>query len=244
VNFRARDYESTQFIAIFSGISAMILLYNSWGRIPAHALAFSLGVALAIVCVGSLAYAQWTQVVSGPWPNKLSEKFGKAVVEEDGVQFAAVAAQRRVQPGERVLIQVFLQNTWDRVRNVKIDLSPRRSADTVRRPEITYALRAGEVVKLSIESTVEVLSGQSLELEFSIVVWGGGGRRVRRWRAAQYQPRVSGAHQATMLAVGVIAWGGGVRFRFESVAGRAASSGAPSTKAETLWLPAATFTRS
>jgi hypothetical protein len=175
-----------------------------------HPLAAATAVISSMVFIGSWAFLIRNQLSGGPSRNPLAALVpSSSIVEIDGVQFAVDTGP--IAGG--VVARVRLQNCFDAPREFEFGLEgPREgllfavAATTTLSPLALVQLDVPILVLGPLATKVEIIARPSVR--------GAGGTRVRRWRAKAYEQAVTGSAQLGWLALGVLRWGGGVRFRF------------------------------
>jgi hypothetical protein len=174
---------------------------------------------------------------SGVFPNVLASHFPPGqIFETDGVQFTGVLDPAR--PGRPHFVSIILQNCFDSSRRVIVRLDAASHAKYLRfDPVHSIELAGAEVARLVLPVVAPTYPG-SYNLYFSISVQGSTGRRIRLWRAQEATNRTTGGEMAALAVVGVIKWGGGIRFHVGPLLDDlwAAPLAPPST--ESLWRPA------
>jgi len=148
---------------------------------------------------------------SALFPNVLRSTFGPAsLLEKDGIQYTG-----RLEPGSGASphrASLFLQNCHEGARRVQVTFEAASAAKYLRfHKTVAVDLGPAEVVQLTVPVIAPTYPG-SYPLFFDIAASGERGKRVRLWRAKVPDSRVKPGATAAFLAVGVLAFGGGVHF--------------------------------
>jgi hypothetical protein len=218
VEARRDLYAFCQYVVAIAGIGTFAVgaaLILDLGRGPGS---FGLLVACC-VSAGSAAYYLFaTHSRRDDVPNVLLESFPKeAIVERDGVQWAASAALSEFSKTGFGQLRLVLQNCFDAPRQVSLELyldnKPIAGSVRLRAGLLApFELRGAEVVSVLVP--VAALGKEAeLELRLEPTISGFGGTRIRSFRARGAARRRSLGERAALLGVGVLVWGGGLRVR-------------------------------
>lgn len=233
------DTEATlTFLAtIFSGLATCMLIYLFYASSPG-ATAKSVGFGSLIVAIGLwIALLRFKRAPeSSDFPNILLEfNQSDSVYESEGVQFTASLDPGSSQRPHK--ISIFLQNCFNHSRDVTINFDGASQANYMRFFPY-HQLRVGpaEVIKVMLPVVTPTYPG-NYNLFFSIAVSGSGGKRVRRWRAKEQTKRVTKGAQLALLAVGMLAWGGGISFTVGPLSEDIWANDLPLPSQEIVWQP-------
>ena len=188
------------------------------------------------VILGVITYRRQFGPGSSDFPNILrSETSPEGILETDGVQFMGfVETGTDDRPH---WVSIALQNCFDGPRTVRIEFDAERHSEYLRyHPEFSAELGPAEVRRVRFPVVSPTYAGE-YNLFFKVGVDGSGGKRVRLWRAKAPSTRVKGAATAALLAAGVFAYGGGLRFRIGPLQSDLWSADLPAPADEVVWQP-------
>jgi hypothetical protein len=176
------------------------------------------------------------RTASTAFPNILASHVpSRDIFETDGIQFTGLFEPAR--PGQPHFVAILLQNCFDTRRQVTARLDAAGNAKYLRfDPVHSVSLGGGEVVRIVVPVVAPTYPG-SYHLYFSISVSGAAGRRVRPWRAQEATNRTTGGEMAAFAAVGIIKWGGGVRFAIGPLPDDLWAAPLPPPSIVSLWRP-------
>lgn len=208
---RDPDPVLTQLCAVSSITATAVGMYWIFGLEPGIAPKVATGLAAILAIAFAVAIYRRRKTESLDFPNILARMVNyKGIFETEGVQFTGY-----LEPGvagKPHFVSILLQNCFDSARDVTIAFDPAGSAKYLRfYPKHTVRLPDGAVSRVTFPVVTPTYPG-AYQLYFSIAVSGRAGRRVRLWRAQEATNRIKPAAQVALLAVGHLAWGGGVRF--------------------------------
>jgi hypothetical protein len=195
-----------------------------------RSVSIPLAVLAAIVGAATGTYIVRSQFGTDAVPNILRQRVpDSAIYEMHDVQFSGARTAASVSPTQAGEARIVLQNCADAPRTVHLRLVD-KPALLSGAGRLIYAqpepvrLGPGEAGELAIPVLASDAARGALDLYWSAKVLGARGRRIRKWHAQGLPPRIPlwltavlGAF--ALLFGGLIAWGGGVRFRFQIVPG-------------------------
>lgn len=223
-------------VAIVGGIVVLSIEPRPAGWIAVTAVAAAVGLGLGIY-----TFRRQYGPESPEFPNLLRQRYPESqIFESDGVQFTGELIPSDGRSPHTVAL--LLQNCSDGPRSVTIRFDAAGAAKYLRfHPTVETPLGAAEVVRIKVPVISPTYDG-SYPLFFSLGVSGSGGHRVRRWRAQAATTRIKPGQTAALLAVGLIAAGGGVRFTVGPTPVDLWNTVLDKPAREVLWQPAAGFT--
>ena len=188
----------------------------------------SIPVAMAAFAVGAatLRYILRSQFGKDAVPNVLRQRFqDHEIFELQDVQFSFTRNYRVGAVNRPASACIHVQNCLDEERTVRVRLVDKAALfsgvgrlifvqpDPVR-------LGPGEVGEVTIPVRASDDARGELDLYWSAKISGARGRRLRKWRAQGVPPRIPPWLTLAMggfafLFGGLVAWGGGVKFRFQ-----------------------------
>ncbi len=191
-------------VTIGSGVGAAYTEPRSVGAIVVAVVSGLIGLGL-----GAYTFRRQRSPESAAFPNVLARRFPNLpIFETDAVQYSAVLAPSDGTSPHQ--LSFLLQNCSDGPRSVTLRLDAGANAKYLRfQPTVEASLGPAEVVRVGIP-VVSPTYNNSYPLFFSMSVQGSGGRRVRLWRGQAVTTRIKQGHSVALLAVGVVAAGGGV----------------------------------
>lgn len=224
-------------IAAVLGLTAMILVIylifaGDTGLTPKVSAALA-GIG-AVVCATATYRRQ--RGSSSTFPNVLASQFpADQIFETEGVQFTGFLDAAK--PGRPHFVSVLLQNCFDSPRRITLRFDAASHAKYLRfHPTHTMDLAGAEVARIVVPVVAPTYPG-SYTLYFSISVNGSSGKRVRLWRAQEATNRTTGAEMAALAVVGVLQWGGGIRFTVGPLPDDLWAADLPAPSTESLWRP-------
>lgn len=148
-------------------------------------------------------------------PNALAERFDNdSLMELSGVQFGVTHSDLRVPAGGELVVALHAQNGMDADRTLELRLEPR--ADIGKGGHLAFdkvavlELPAGAAGVVTVPVAVHPKARGTYVIAVEPKVKGGGGRRLRVFRARPFSHRVSGGMQVVGLFAGIFVWGGGM----------------------------------
>ena len=224
-------------LALLSTLALLILIYLFNAESPGFAPKL-LGALSVVGCIGLAA--KWVRLQRAPaspdFPNVLLGHFDKQeIFEVAGVQFAARMAKGiQAEPHK---ISVALQNCYDGARRVVLKLDGEVHTKYMRfHPKHELNLGPAEVASVTLPVVTPTYPGK-YHLYYSISVSGHRGKRIRLWRARSPEPRVTSQRRGALLILGVVAWGGGLRFTVGPLQEDIWAKELPHPVEEILWKP-------
>jgi hypothetical protein len=224
------------FLSVFLLLLALvegIYLYSAHdpGWLPKLLLGAS---ALGAVGLGALTYRRQFGADSSVYPNVLRAHFQEgSILEMDGVQFTGFVEP--ATPGHPHWISLLVQNCYDAPRHVRIRFDAERDRKHLRYHHVfNTRLGAAEVRRFHFPVIAPTVPGE-YDLYFNVSVEGTGGTRVRLWRAKTPSSRVRGDATVALLAVGVFAHGGGLKFTLGPLAEDFEGAVLPAPRNQIVW---------
>lgn len=218
-------------VAIFGGI----YLLSSDTRGPV-AMAITGGTFLLAVALGAITLRRQRGPESPHFPNVLRRSFHDTrIFERDGVQFTGFLEAGADQAPH--VVNVLVQNCFSARRTVRIRFDAGSQSKYLRYPETVVAeLGPAEVAQVAVPVVSPTYEGK-YSLFFDVAVTGKEGRRVRRWRAKTPDTRFKPGASAALLAVGVVAFGGGLKFTIGPLPSDIWARPLPEPEVKVLWRP-------
>jgi hypothetical protein len=188
------------------------------------------------VILGVVTYRRQYGPGSPDFPNVLREQFGPTgILEISGIQFTGF-----VEPGiqdQPHWVSILIQNCFDATRSVRFKFDAEAHSKYLRHyPEFTARLGPAEVRHLRFAVISPTYPGE-YHLFFSVGVGGSGGKRVRLWRAKAPDTRIKGGASIALLAAGVLAYGGGLKFKIGPLSTDLWTTDLPAPVSELVWEP-------
>jgi hypothetical protein len=196
-------------------------------------------VSAALTGIGAATCAIATyrrqRTASFDFPNVLASEFQPSqIYETEGIQFTGLLTPG---PGQHHHVSVVLQNCFDAPRRVTICFDAGTHAKYLRfEPAHVVDLGPAEVARRVVPVVTPTYAG-TYHLYFSVGVTGSTGRRVRLWRAQEATHRTTAGEMAALALVGVIKWGGGVRFTVGPLPDDLWTLPLPAAVTESVWRP-------
>jgi hypothetical protein len=193
-------------IAIVGGIVVLSIEPRPVAWIGVTVVAAAVGLGL-----GFYTFRRQRGPDSAEFPNLLGQRYPAAqIFETDLIQFTGELIPSDGKSPH--FVSLLLQNCSDAPRSVTIRFDAGSAAQYLRfQPTVEAAVGPAEVVRVKVPVVSPTYDG-SYPLYFSLGVIGSGGRRVRNWRAQAATTKIKPGQTAALLAVGLIAAGGGIRF--------------------------------
>jgi hypothetical protein len=198
-------------------------------------------ISAALCAIGAVACVVVTwrrqRSASSTFPNVLGAKFPPGqIFETDGVQFTGFLTPGA--SGKPHFASVVLQNSFDSRRKVTVRLDAASHAKYLRFPPThTVDLGAAEVARVVLPVVTPTYPG-TYHLYFSVAVDGTTGKRVRLWRAQEASHRTTATETVALVAIGVLKWGGGIRFNVGPLPDDLWAAPLPMPVFESIWRPA------
>lgn len=198
-------------------------------------------ISAVLTAVGAVAcvVATWRRQrsSSSAFPNVLRASAPKdQIYETDGVQFAGFFT--RGGGGRPHFATIVLQNSFDARRKVTLRFDGAGHAKYLRfHPTHSVELGAAEVARVVLPVVTPTYPG-TYGLYFSLSVQGTAGKRVRLWRAQEASHRTTATETVALMAVGVLKWGGGIRFIAGPLPDDLWAAPLPAPVIESIWRPA------
>lgn len=173
---------------------------------------------------------------SADFPNVLASRVpAEQIFETEGVQFTGTMHPGHDQIPHRLAI--LLQNCFDTSRRVTVRFDAAGYEKYMRfAPEHTLDLGPAEVAQLTCPVIAPTYEG-NYPLYISISVPSTSGKRVRLWRAQEATNRIATGTTLALLAVGQVAFGGGVRFTIGPLDSDLWHQELPPPEKRSLWEP-------
>jgi hypothetical protein len=203
---------------------------GGWSKVSAALTAIG-----AVACV--VATYRRQRSASSTFPNVLGAEFPPGqIFETDGVQFTGFLTPGG--SGKPHFASIVLQNSFDSRRKVTVRLDAAGHAQYLRfHPTHSVELGAAEVARVVLPVVTPTYPG-TYHLYFSVSVQGTTGKRVRFWRAQEASHRTTGTETVALVAVGVLKWGGGIRFTVGPLPDDLWAVQLPMPSMESIWRPA------
>ncbi len=205
---------------------------------PANPFSVGLLVTGVLVLVPSAVLLVRSQRADPTVPDLLAQQFGrKGMLECAGVQLVS-----RVVPveegGRHSAIELVLQNCWDAPRTFTLELEPPKGVYIAPTATATLAPLEVGVLTLPIARSRE-LKQRQITLVADPRVSGSGGKRVRAFRAQIVSGKVTVEKSLVAALLGFYWFGGGLRFRADTVSIAASADPArlPAVEWRRVWAP-------
>ena len=221
---------------MFLAVALCVGIYLVYAHLPGLAPK----VTFALSLPAAIGLGLWTirrqRGGSSEFPNVLAGRVeAGSLCEAAGIQFAGMF--RAGAAGRPHLATILLQNCFDAPRRVRITFDASSYAKYLRfEPHHEVALGPAEVASLEVPIVAPTYAGV-YPLYFALDVEGTEGKRVRLGRAREVDMRIRPEASLALLAVGMIAWGGGICFRVGPLPDDQWSTPLPAPVRRTLWRP-------
>lgn len=222
---------------MFLAVALCVGIYLVYAHLPGLAPKVTLVLSVpAAIGLGLWTIRRQRGGGSSEFPNVLGASVGAAsLCEASGIQFAGTFLAGAV--GRPHLATILLQNCFDAPRTVRITFDASSYAKYLRfEPHHEVMLGPAEVASLRVPIVAPNYEG-IYPLYFSLDVQGSQGKRVRLWRAREVDMRIRPEASLALLAVGLVAWGGGICFRVGPLPDDQWSTPLPAPVRRTLWQP-------
>lgn len=177
---------------------------------------------LGLAVLGGVLLVGWYRLAHAEevLPDALAEHFEKgSLMELSGVQFGVTHSDLQVPAGGELVVSLRAQNGMDADRSLELRLKPRK--DIGRGGHLAFdkvavlELPPGAAGVVSVPVTVHPKARGTYRIGVEPKVKGGGGRRLRVFRARPFTHRVSGGMQVLALFAGIFVWGGGMNLKLQ-----------------------------
>lgn len=219
--WRSDRYAVTTFITGMLGMAAVVSVITTFSlvsydeKLSTGWLSVSAMFTLAATSLGVYLYRLKKRPEDPRFPNVLRREFGdKMIMERDGIQMVTA-----VLTDEAPAMFFLVQNCWVSERKVRLTFDTGNIH--IGKPDPLLPVRKVDVELAPAEVAKVVVPVRPSEKPFcvyaGVAVSGSGGTRVRLWEARSISARITPGRSVLGLFAGVLAWGGGIKFKFPTL---------------------------
>lgn len=213
-----------------------------------HPIAATLAVVCTAASVACLIYLYRQHTGEQRYPHFLRERFSeREIAEFKDVQFVVSASDEVIRAGDSLTIDVFAQNCTDAPRTLMMKLKRQgrvslNFAGFLLDKDPSIELPPFSAGRMTIPMVSHPKARGQYRWDVTPKVTGRGGRRVLRWRARAFGPRVSGLLSLVLLPFGFLVWGGGLSItvavkKSGTPPGPFDATAIPASQSTVLWTP-------